>query len=132
MNLNTVYDEVAAVLRTVTDVQVFDYPPNAVAPPSAIISYPDAVDYHQEYRSAASRIDNLPVVLVAGKADDRQARVLCATWASRGTAGSVPDALESASYTAIDSLTVRRVTFDTVTIAGIDYITTLFDLDISA
>lgn len=131
MKLNDVMDEVAEALKTITGLRVFDYPPPTVVPPAGIVSYPDRIDYDQTYGRGMDRVSGLPVILVVGKATDRAAREKAAGWAAGSGPTSVKAVLEAASYSSCDVLVVTSCTFDVVTIASVDYIAAMFELDIA-
>jgi len=133
MNLNTVADQLSARLDTIEGLRCFDYPPSSVAGavPAAIVSYPERVDYDMNYRRAADRIEQWPILIVVGKATDRTARERIYDYAAGSGTRSVKAVLESGTYTAFGALRVRDCTFDVVTIAGVDYISALFSLDIA-
>lgn len=131
MNLNTVMDEIGQKLGAITGLRVFDYPPPTVVPPAGIVSYPERIEYDQTYGRGMDRIRALPVIIVVGKATDRAARDTAAAWAAGSGAGSVKAVLEAASYSSCDVLVVTQCSFDVVTIAGVDYIAAMFELDIA-
>lgn len=130
MNLASVMDEVATKLGTITGLRVFAYPPPAVTPPAAVVSYPDSYTYDETYGRGMDRL-MLPVVVVVGKATDRTARDAIATYVNGSGTGSVKAGLETGPYTAFHTLRVVSVEFDVVTIAGTEYLAGLFDLDIT-
>lgn len=133
MNLNDVADQLSARLDTIAGLRCFDYPPPSVAGavPAGIVSYPEAVEFDANYRRAADRIEEWPVLIVVGKATDRTARARIYDYAAGSGAKSVKAVLESGTYTSFGTLRVTRCTFDVVTIAGVDYISALFSLDIA-
>jgi hypothetical protein len=131
MKLDLVMDEIAGALGGITGLRVFGYPPPTVVPPAGIVSYPERINYDQTYGRGMDRISALPVILVVGKATDRAARDTAAGWAAGSGARSVKAVLEAATYTSCEVLTVTSCSFDVVTIAGVDYIAAMFELDIA-
>jgi hypothetical protein len=131
MNLNDVMDEVAAVLDTITGLRVFAYPPPTVVPPAGIVSYPERIDFDQTYGRGMDKITGLPVILVVGKATDRAARDTAGDWASGSGSKSVKAVFEAHPWTSCHVLTVTACTFDVVTIASVDYIAAMFELDVA-
>lgn len=132
MNLDDVMDAVADRLRTIASLageRTFAYPPDKVSPPAAVVSYPDEIDPHGTYNRGLAKM-SLPVVVVVGKATVRTARDRLAAYCAASGASSVIAVLESGTYTAFDVVTVTKISFDVVTIAGTDYVAALFDLDI--
>ncbi|HKX46586.1 MAG TPA: hypothetical protein VJP77_07775 [Planctomycetota bacterium] len=130
VNLADVMDEVAAQLDTITGLRAFAYPPDALVPPAAVVSYPDEVSYDQTYARGMDRI-TLPVVVLVGKASDRMSRDTIAGYVDGTGAGSIKAVVEAGTYTACDTVRVSRCEFDVVRIAGIDYLAALFELDIT-
>ncbi|MGH3735836.1 MAG: hypothetical protein ACRDT6_09485 [Micromonosporaceae bacterium] len=130
MDLGDAMDAVAARLDTIAGLRVFAYPPPAVTPPAAIVSYPDELNFDETYGRGMDRL-TLPVVVVVGKASDRSSRNLIAAYADGSGASSVKAVVESGTYTAFDTVRVMRAEFDIVRIAGTDYLAALFDLDIA-
>jgi hypothetical protein len=131
VNLNDVMDEIGTTLGGLSGLRVFAYPPPTVVPPAGIVSYPERISYDQTYSRGMDRIERLPVILVVGKATDRSARNKAAAWAAGSGSGSVKGVLEAHTWTSCHVLVVTECTFDVVTIAGVDYISAMFSLDIS-
>ncbi len=131
MNLSAIMDEIGTKLAAISGLRVYDYPPSTISPPSAYVSYPDSIDYHQTYRSGMSRINQLTVVVVDGKVTDRSARDRITAWVAESGSKSIKATLEGATYTNLYTLVVTNCIFDIVTIAGVDYIAAMFSLDIT-
>lgn len=132
MNLADVMDAVASRLGDLTGLRVFGYPPPSVTPPTGIVSYPERVDYDQTYGRGMTRIPDLPVLLVVGKATERAARNKVAAWVSDEGPQSVKLALEDAAGSPPwHDLKVSSAEFDVVTIASIDYIAAMFSCEIA-
>lgn len=131
MDLNLVMDEIATRLDTIEGLRCTGYPPPTVTPPAGVVSYPDRVEYDATYGRGVDQIIDLPVVIVEGKPTDRSARDRIAAYAAGSGAKSVKAVLESGTYTAFDEVRVKSAEFDVVSIAGIDYISVLFRLDIA-
>ncbi len=129
VNLGSVMQAVADRLDTITGLRGFGFPPDSVTPPAAIVSYPDEYHFDDTYRRGMDRL-TLPVVVVVGRVSDRASRDQLGVYCDGVGASSVKQVLESGTYTAFDSLVVRNATFDVVSIAGVDYMAALFDLDV--
>lgn len=132
MKLSLVMDEIAAKVDTIAGVRVTAFPPPSVQPPSGFVSYPEKIEYHQTYRGGMTRVTNLPVCLVVGKATDRSARDAVTDYVAETGAKSIKYALENATYTRLYTLVVMSAEFDVVTISGIDYLAAIFTLDVTA
>ncbi|GAA5119125.1 hypothetical protein [Haloechinothrix salitolerans] len=129
MILNDVMDEVGAQLDTITGLRVWDYPPNKITPPAAIVAYPDSIGFDETYGRGSDRI-TLPVLVVVGKVSDRASRKDLAVYCDGAGTSSIKAVLEAGSYTAFDTIRVTSIDFDVVTISGVDYAAALFDVDI--
>jgi len=130
MNLAAVMDAVAARLQTVSGLRVFAYPPGSLTPPGAVVSYPETYVFDETYGRGMDRL-KLPVVVVVGKVSDRAARDQLGAFCDGSGASSVKAVLESGTYTAFHTVRVESIEFDVVTIAAVDYMAALFDLDIA-
>lgn len=85
MDLGAVMDEVAARIDTIEGLRVFAYPPDNVAPPAAIVDYPDTYTYDDTFRRGMDRI-SLPVMVLVGKVSERASRDRISDWLSRSGA----------------------------------------------
>jgi len=130
MNLANVMDAVSNRLDTIAGLRCFAYPTAKLTPPAAIVSYPETVTFDETYGRGMDRM-TLPVVVVAGKVSDRSARNALGAYCDGTGAASFKAVLESGAYSAFHTVRVAGIEFDTVTIAGTDYIAAMFSLDIS-
>ncbi len=131
MDLNDVADQLAERLDTINGLRVHAYPPPTVTPPAIVVGYPEQVDFDETYGRGMDRIPRWPIVAVVGKASERAARKKILGYASGSGPDSVKAVLESGTYAAFDTLRVVSVEFDVITIAGTDYISALFFVDIA-
>lgn len=131
MDLNQVMDEIGVRLRTITGWNVFDYPAPTVMPPAAILSYPERIIFDETYRRGMDKIEGLPLYVIDGKANDREARDRIAAYVAGTGPRSVKAVLESGTYTAFDVIRVRTAEFGVLRIGSNDYIEALFTLDIA-
>jgi hypothetical protein len=134
MNLADVMQEMADRLEAeITDFRkVFGFPPDRVGgTPTAIVTYPDDYAYDATYGRGSDRIQNLPVVVLVGKVDDRGTRELIGKFADGSGDASVKQALESGEYTAFDTIRVQTADFDIVTVSGTEYLAATFACDIT-
>lgn len=132
MILSDVMDDVARRLGMIEGLRAYEFPPDKVDIPAAVVSYPDDLTYDGVYQRGGDRM-TLPVVAVVGRASDRAARDLLSVYVDGDGPKSFKRVLESKdlpAYTAFDSVRVMKAEFDVVTIAGVDYVAALFDLDI--
>lgn len=132
MNLADCMDAVGDRLDTITGLRVYRYPPDDLAAPAAVVTYPDEYLYDETLGRGMDRI-TLPVVVFVGKVSDRASRDRIAAYADGAGARSVKGTLEAdvESYTAFDSVRVTGAEFDTIQVAGVDYLAVTFSLDIA-
>lgn len=127
MNLGDVMDEVAEVLGTITGLNVLAYPPPTLIPPAGYVSYPQSIDFDQEYQRGGDQFTDLPIVLLTSTgATDLSARDQVATWSAGGGLGSVKAAMEAHRWASCDDLTVTSCEFDVETIGGVPYLAAMF------
>lgn len=134
MNLADVMQQLADRLDSEIDEfqKVHGFPPDRVGgTPTAIVTYPDAYNYDATYGRGSDRIQNLPVVALVGKVDDRTTRDNIGKFADGSGPSSVKQVLESGEYTAFDTIRVQTADFDIVTISGTEYLAATFACDIT-
>lgn len=130
MNLAQVMTEVGDQLDTIADLRGYGFPPDAIHPPVAIVSYPDDLTFDATYGRGMDRI-TLPVVVLVGKPNDRSTVERLGRYADGSGATSIKAVVEAGSYTAFDTVRVMSAEFDVVTVAGVDYMAALFSLDVA-
>jgi hypothetical protein len=130
VNLANVMQAVSDRLDTIAGLRCFGYPPGTVSPPAAIVSYPDHLTFDETYGRGMDRL-TLPVVVVVGRPTDRSTRDRLTAYCDGSGTSSVKAVLESGTYTAFDVIRVTGIEFDTVSIAAVDYLAAIFDLDIA-
>lgn len=130
MDVNAVADELAARLaRLGSDFYIHPQPPEALTPPAIIVSYPKGIDYDQTYGRGMDKITDWEIVAVTGAVSLLTARKRIMKLASGGTAG-LKAILEMPGYESFDEIRVSAASFDVFTMAGVDYISCTWLLDI--
>lgn len=132
MILEDVMDDVARRLDMIDGLRAYEYPPDSITPPAAIVSYPEDYTYDGTYHRGADRM-TLPVIAVVGRANDRASRELLSVYVDGDGPKSFKRVLESKDlppYTTFHSIRVTNVEFDVVTIGGVDYVAAMFNNDI--
>lgn len=128
MNLADVMDEVARAIKQIAGLrESFGYPPDDL--PSdrcGYVSYPQSVDFDEEYQRGGDQLTDLPIVLVAGRVDDRETRKQLAAWASGDGPQSVKAALEARSWTTCDDVHVGSCEFIPEQVGGVPYLAAMF------
>lgn len=126
LNLNTAMDSIGTALGGITGLRVFDYVPDSVAPPVAIVAWPESLEYDNTMKRGFDRA-TFKVHVLVGKVSDRTARDALNVYAN-GTGGAT--ASVKAALDALGShARVERVTFTTITVAGTEYAAATFDVD---
>jgi hypothetical protein len=131
MNLQRVMEEIAEKLKMFTGMNVFDYPVDTVIPPAGILSYPERIAYDETYGRGEDMFFNLPVFMVTDRADSKSARNQISEWTDPTGLKSVKTFLDRETYNSCDSVSVPNATFDVMTVAGIDYLVAIFELNVS-
>lgn len=125
LNLNTAMDALGTALLGITGLRAYDYLTDAVAPPCAIVGLPETITYDIAMKRGSDEAI-FPVHVLVGKVSDRTARDKLATYCD-GTAAatvSVKAALDGIS----SRVRVESVTFGTVDVGGIAYLSATFDV----
>jgi len=131
MDLGLVMDEIADQLKTIGGgLRVHNHPPDTVAAPAAIVTYPDALQYDKTYARGMDQMDPGIVVLV-GKVSSRAARDRIAKYCAGSGPESFKEVLEGGTYSTLDSLRVVSVAFDIIAVSAVEYLAATFTLDIS-
>lgn len=131
MDLGDVMDQVADRLDSITGLRVYPYPPDTVAPPAAIVTYPESIDYDATYARGMDRIPDLRVIVLVGRVSDRASRDAISVYADGSGTQSVKAVVEAGTYTAFDSVRVTGAEFDVISMAGVEYLAATFHLDIA-
>lgn len=129
MNLASVMDAIAERLDTIDGLRVFGWPVGTLTPPGAVVGYPVDGTYDESYgRGADSMV--IPVVVVVGRVSERASRDLLAAYADGSGTRSIKAVLEGGEYTVFDTIRVQWPDFDTYTVAGVDYLSAVFDVSV--
>lgn len=124
-------DEIGERLGTIDGLRVKPYWANSVAPPAALVSLPDRIEYDQTYGRGSDSMD-LEVLVLIGKASDRASRDKIARYANGSGEGSVKATLEATGYETCDDVRVVSCEFGTEPIAGGGaYLVAVFQLNIT-
>lgn len=130
LNIARIMQALADRLATIPSLNTFAFPPGALKPPAAVVGYPETITYDATYGRGMDRM-RIPVVLVAGRANEQSTVARITAYANSQGTSSVKAVLESGTYTEFDVIVVAEGTFDAITIGGADYMACLFDVDIA-
>lgn len=134
MNVSDVAEEVQGRLATLDSViATYVGSPKSVSVPCAVVGWPEGVDYLGAYGRGMTRVTDWPVLLLAGKVDDRNAFARMGAWADDSSPDSVKTLLEDTTtpYTSCDVITVKSCGFDVITWQGQDFQGALFTIDVA-
>lgn len=133
LDVNAAMNGLGIRLATVAGLRVYDYPPDTIAPPAGIVSYPETIEFDQTYAAGADRA-TIPVHVLVGKVSDRATRDALGAYVARTGATSVKTALEADPTLAgvVDSLRVRGATFSNMTVGGGEFLAATFDVEVYA
>lgn len=132
MSLAAVMDELATVLDAITGLRVHPHPVEKISAPAGVVSYPEEINYLVETGDGTVRYERVPVWLLVGKATSKGARDAVSAYVDIAGERSVKANLEGHAWTTCDFVVARRATFDTISIAGVDYLAAQFELDVVA
>ena len=129
MNLSDVADELATVLAGVTGLRAFGYPAPSVVPPAAVVGWPDEIDPHATF-ARGGWTAKFPVLIAVGKGDVRSSADAVYGYLNSSGAGSVLAAFTNGRGTSYDSAIVTSARVEPITIAGIEYLAALLDVEV--
>lgn len=130
MNVAAVMDELAAELDTIAGLRVFAYPPDKIDPPAAIIGYPETITYDTSMGRGTDMIE-FPIFVMVGRLTDRTARDKLAPYLAGSGSASIKGVLRAAlPFVAMASVNVVSATIEVVTMAGLDYLTAVFTVNV--
>lgn len=121
--------DLGAALGAIDGLRVFDYWADRVTPPAAVVEWPEAITYDATMGRGGDRL-TLPVLVMVGKADMRNAWQQLAAYAAGSGASSVKAAIERHPPIAYDSARVTRVEFGVTVVASVDYLAATFTVDL--
>jgi hypothetical protein len=127
LDLADVMAAMGTALAEIDGLRVSDYPADSVAPPHAIVSLPETVEYDTVAGRGADRVV-IPVLVVVGKVSERAARTTLARYVSGAGEWSIKTALEAATVGQTARVTNARI--DVVTIGAVDYLGASFDVEV--
>jgi hypothetical protein len=130
MNIQSVLDELAAALESISGLRVYTWVPGTVSPPTAIVGLPDAATFDVTYQRGMDRL-TIPIVLAVGKPVDRSATAAMSDYLSGSGAKSIKAAIDAGTYTACDFANVQSASVDVVTFGSTDYLAAVFQVDVA-
>lgn len=130
MDVAAIADELADLLLGIPDLRAFSWVPERVEPPCAVVTWPASYHYDETMGRGSDRME-LPVLVMVGDPDDRSARDNLAKYLNPLSPASIKVALEGGyPYSNLDNLRVTDVAIEVTQVAGIDYLTARFTVDV--
>lgn len=129
MILANVFSQLATQLATISGLQTYAYPPDAITPPAALM-WPDAVTYDATYGRGLDQL-SVRLWLVVGRTDVASAWSALSTYTSGSGTSAIKAVLESGTYTAFEAIRVMDATFGEISVGDVTYLAALFTLDIA-
>lgn len=128
LDLNAAMDDLGTALATISGLRVFDYPPENLAPPTAIVAFPEAVVYDLVMGRGADRA-TFKVHVIVGDVDKKSSRDRIAPYVTGDGSSSVKAALQAYAGR-WDTLRVDRADIGRIVLNGITYLAATFDVDV--
>jgi len=129
LNIRAVMNELGAILGSIDGLRAFAYPAPNVTPPAAFVGWPDEIDYDLAMARGAWGA-KFPVLVAVGKADVESARDAMSAYLAGDGPLSVRAALDAAEPVSFDAARVTGAQVRPVTIAGIEYLAAILDVEI--
>lgn len=131
MNLGAVMDDLGAALETIDGLRVLPYWASRITPPAAIVGFPDPYTFDATYRRGADRA-TFPLSILVANVDSRSSRDSISGYVDGSGPASVKAAIDAHQPTAYHTARVESVSFEVMTVAGIEYLASIFQVDIVA
>lgn len=131
MNLDQVAAELATALKTITGLRVPPWGVEKVSPPAALISLPERITYDETYQRGADKYEDVQVIVLVGRPNNRAARKAIAAYADGSGPKSVKAAVEAHAYTSCSEPHVAWCEFTDATYAGTSYLAAIFHCEIT-
>lgn len=133
LNVNAVMDALGTRLATIPGLRVFDYTPDSVAPPSAMVGLPTDLEYDATKGRGIDRCV-VPVMVVIGRVSERTSRDVMSLFLAGTGDSSVKTAIELDSDLggAAQSVRVTGARSERVTFGAVEYLGATFDVEVYA
>lgn len=133
MSVAAVMDGLGVRLRTIADLRVYDFPAANVVAPAAVVGFPDSLEYDATLMRGADR-GTYPVFVMVGPVSDRGARDALSKFVNAMGAKSIKAAIEDDPTLggAAQTTRVMDASVETTAVAGVDYLTARFNVDVVA
>jgi hypothetical protein len=130
MDLAAVMDDIGEALESIDGLRVFPYWAESIAPPAAVVGWPDPLTFDSTMSRGSDEVEGVPVIVMVSKADARSARDQLAAYANGSGTRSVKAVIEAHAATAYDSARVARAEFGVISVGGVEYLAATFSVDL--
>jgi hypothetical protein len=132
MNPSAIATEISGRLAALPGlIAAYAGPVKSVSTPCSVVGFPESINYHGTYSRGMNRVDDWPIMILTGLADDKEAFARIGQYAATSGAGSVISVLESDEpYTSCDTVIVKTCEFDVITWQKQDFQGAVFTLDV--
>jgi hypothetical protein len=133
LNVGSVMDGLGVRLGTIANLNLYDYIPDSISVPAAVVGLPDPLVYDSTMARGSDQA-TFPVHLLVGKVSDRASRDALVLYMNGTGASSVKVAIE-ADVTlggAAQSTRVTDVKAQTMAVGAIEYLAASFSIDVIA
>lgn len=132
MQINAVRAGIKTRLQTITGLRVSDFIPDSVNPPTAVVMFPDEIEYDHAMQRGLDKII-LSVVLIVGRMSDRASEVALGSFSDGSGSSSVKAAIEADKTLggAAKALRVTEATnFGPIEVNGTKYLSCEFRIEV--
>lgn len=129
MNLADVQDEIATALNRIEGLRAYPWGLQRITPPTALIGWPANLEFDATMGRGADTVV-LPLFVLVGHIDARASRLNLAGYIQGDGPQSIKAAVESFEFTACDSANCKRVRVEMVSVADVEYLSAVFEVEI--
>lgn len=129
MNIAEVMDELDAAVGTIEGLRNTPYYSTRINPPASIIGWPIPYTFDATFGRGSDSF-TFPLTVLVGNVDARSSRDALAEYANGSGDKSIKQAVENKEYTTCDSVRVERVEFGVIAVAGVEYLTGTFYINV--
>ncbi len=123
--------EIAEKLTLFTGVSIFSYPTDSLVPPGGFVGYPERIIYDETYGRGEDIFSNLIVIMASDRTDSESSRDQVSEWTDPTSNNSVKTFLDNESYSSCGGVIVKNAEFEVMSIAKVDYLVAMFELDVT-
>lgn len=124
LTINPVMDGLGARLSTITGLRVYDYPPDSVSVPAAIVGLPEEIVFDETYGRGSDRA-SVPVHVLVSKVSDRASRDAISAYMV-----SVKAAVDGSLGGVVSDARVASAKPNMITVGTIEYLAVTFTIEV--